>query len=574
MVDERIGAEGEVLRPLDEDGLASAIQAIQCQGVDSVAVCLLHSFSNPAHERRVGELLRTAAPDLFVSLSVDVMPEIREYERTSTTVINSYLGPVVATYLDALRRNLDAKGLAAPGRVMQSDGGIMSAERAAKNPVRMIESGPAAGVVASHEAAKMLGLPNVITFDMGGTTAKASIIENGERSWTTEHEIGYGIAQSSRLVKGAGHAVKVPVIDLAEVGTGGGSIVRVDRGGILKVGPDSAGAAPGPACYGLGGADPTITDANVLLGYINPEHLAGGSVKLDADLAAKAINDTVATPLGMDLTEAAHGVARLANVTMGRAIKAVSTYRGRDPRDFVLMAFGGCGPVHAADLAASLGIGRVIVPPSPGLFSAVGLLQAIPEYHFVQTFFERSTEVDVGVMDRAFAEMQSRAAIDLSQDGYDVSELNWRRSAELRYSGQAFELTVQLPEGFTDGNIWQLVSLFHEEHMRTYGHMSPDEPVDIVNLRTTALADMTERDVTSPKGKQEGYTAADRRAYFGQKYGSLRTPLISRAELTADPQPGPLILEEYDATVVVSPGCFARIDDHVVVIVDVTADQF
>ena len=388
-VTERVGADGEVLIPLDMDSLHDAINVILEEGAEAVAVCLLHSYRYPDHERAVGEELRRNLPGAFVSLSVDVLPEIREYERTSTTVVNACLGPIVKSYTDSLVRRVKDASSDAPVRIMQSNGGIMSARRAAQTPVQMLESGPAAGVIAADNLGKRLGLKNIITFDMGGTTAKAALIENGAPSYTTDYEIGAGISLSSKLVTGGGHAVKVPVIDLAEVGAGGGSIVRVDTGGALRVGPNSAGSYPGPACYDTGGADPTVTDANLVLGYINPSHLAGGEVKLTPSLAESSMQSTVAEPLGLPLLDAAHGVHAVANVNMIRAIRAVSTYRGRDPRDFALLAFGGSGPIHAADMARSLGIETVVVPASPGLFSAVGLLQARPVRQFVRTYFTK-----------------------------------------------------------------------------------------------------------------------------------------------------------------------------------------
>ena len=451
-VEERVGADGEVVRPLDEESIYAAVERIRAEGADSVAVCLLHSYRNGDHERRVGEIVLKELPDLFCCLSVDVLAEIREYERTSTTVVNAYLGPIVEGYLNSLSGKARSAGIAAPLRIMQSNGGVMSLDRAAESPVRIVESGPAAGVVAAQRVGERVGLANVISFDMGGTTAKASLIEGGSLSWTTEHEIGAGISLSSRLVKGGGHAVKVPVVDLAEVGAGGGSIVWIDRGGALRVGPRSAGAVPGPACYGAGGDQPTVTDANVVLGYISPAELAGGAVRLRPDLSARALEESIATPLKTPLLEAAYGVHVVANVTMIRAIRAVSTYRGRDPRDFSLIAFGGSGPVHAAEMARSLGVRTVVVPPAPGLLSAVGLLEALPEYHFVQTHFAPVNGVDPDAVTDAFERMEDRAVRDLTREGYPSDDIETRRAADLRYVGQAYELTVPCPSGRLDSS--------------------------------------------------------------------------------------------------------------------------
>ena len=442
-VDERIGSGGTVIRPLDEDSLTPALDRLRTDAPEAVAVCLIHSYSNPEHEKRLGEIIRKELPEAYISLSVDVLPEIREYERTSTTVINAYLGPIVKNYLDSLVRQLQESGTNSPVRIMQSNGGLMSARRAAEAPVHILESGPAAGVVAADEMGKRIGLERIIAFDMGGTTAKASLIENGQRSWTTEYEVGAGISLSSRLVKGGGYAVKVPVMDLAEVGAGGGSIVWIDRGGALRVGPQSAGAVPGPVCYGLGGKDPTVTDANLVLGYINPVQLAGGSVALRGDIAVESLRVNVAERLGLSLLEAAYGVHTIANISMIRAIRAVSTYRGRDPREFTLLAFGGSGPIHAVGIARSLDISQVVIPPSPGVFSAIGLLEAQPEHHFVQTFVRRIDEADTIEINETYARIQERGAETLKSEGYVPTDITWERKADLRYVGQAYELTVR-----------------------------------------------------------------------------------------------------------------------------------
>ena len=560
-VDERIGADGGIVTPLDEDSIHAAIERIRSEGAEAVAVCLIHSYRSPEHERRVGEIVRRELPGVFCSLSIDVLSEIREYERTSTTVINSYLGPIVKGYMDSLVRQLRESNIGAALRIMQSNGGVMSAAKAAESPVQIVESGPAAGVVAAHRVGQRIGVSNLSSFDMGGTTAKASLIEDGQLSRTTEYEIGAGISLSSRLVKGGGHAVKVPVVDLAEVGAGGGSIVWVDRGGALKVGPQSAGATPGPACYGAGGEEPTVTDANVVLGFLNPGYLAGGAVELKPELSRAALQEKVATPLGTGLLEAAYGVHTVANVTMIRAIRAVSTYRGRDPRDFTLLAFGGSGPVHAVEMARSLRIGRVIVPPAPGLLSAVGLLEALPEYHFVQTFFSRIADADLTALSGAYGSLEARAIRDLVAEGYAEADIVRRRSADLRYVGQAYELTVEAPAGdIGPDEVAALVERFHEEHERTYGHKAPEEPVEIVNLRLAASGKAEQTAPLRSNLLSNGGGDVRRDAYFGPDYRLLSTPVLSRSDLEGAGRQGPLIVEEYDATTVVPPGCTAGLD--------------
>ncbi len=569
-VEERIGADGEVVRPLDEASVYAAVERIRAEGAEAVAVCLLHSYRNPDHERRIGHIIRRELPDLFCSLSVEVLAEIREYERTSTTVVNAYLGPIVEGYMRSLAQRARAAGLAAPIRIMQSNGGVMSVARAADSPVRIVESGPAAGVVAAQRVGQRLGLDNIISFDMGGTTAKASLIEGGRLSWTTEHEIGAGISLSSRLVKGGGHAVKVPVVDLAEVGAGGGSVVWIDRGGALKVGPQSAGAVPGPACYDAGGQEPTVTDANVALGYVNPSQLAGGAVKLRPELSANALRDRIAKPLGAGLLEAAYGVHVVANVTMIRAIRAVSTYRGRDPRDFAMLAFGGSGPIHAAEMARSLGVAVVIVPPAPGLFSAVGLLEAMPEYHFAQTHFAPVAGIDPGSLRDAYQRMEARAIRDLVSEGYAAENIETRRSADLRYVGQAYELTVPCPTGPEDrADVHALAAAFHDEHERTYGHRAPAEPVEIVNLRLTAMGKTARVTPTHPLVASDAAPRGVRSAYFGPDHGLLPTPVISRSDLSDTPADGPMVIEEYDATAVVPPDCAARLDHAGNIVIEV-----
>jgi N-methylhydantoinase A len=444
---------------------------------------------------------------------------------------------------------------------MQSNGGLMSARRATEAPVHILESGPAAGVVAADEMGKRIGLERIIAFDMGGTTAKASLIENGQRSWTTEYEVGAGISLSSRLVKGGGYAVKVPVMDLAEVGAGGGSIVWIDRGGALRVGPQSAGAVPGPVCYDFGGKDPTVTDANLVLGYINPVQLAGGSVDLRGDMAVESLQVNVADRLGLSLLEAAYGVHTVANVSMIRAIRAVSTYRGRDPREFALLAFGGSGPIHAVGIARSLDISHVVIPPSPGVFSAIGLLEAQPEHHFVQTFVRRIDEVDTTEINEAYARIQERGTETLKSEGYVPTDITWERLADLRYVGQAYELTVPAAADYLRAeDIADLDRTFQLEHERTYGYRPNDEPVELVNLRISARAKSDQRSPNSPHGPDGTSNAGSREAYFGGEYGMFETPIVARTDIGADAMRGPFIIEEYDATVVVPPECIARLD--------------
>jgi N-methylhydantoinase A len=559
-VRERVSGRGEVVEPLDPAEVAVAVERLLDEGIEALAVCLLNAYANPVHERIVEAVVRRRAPDLPLSLSADVLPEVREYERTSTTVINAHVLPVVGQYLGRLRAALGAIGVDAPLLVMQSNGGLMRDEAARRTPMHIIESGPAAGVIGAQALARRLGLDRVITFDMGGTTAKAASIEGGEILRTAELQVGGGITHGSRLLTGAGYLLRVPAIDLAEVGAGGGSVVWVDAGGGLRVGPRSAGASPGPACYDLGGAEPTVTDANVVLGYLNPRELAGGAVKLNSQRAVEALDARVARPLGLSLAEAAYGAHRIAASNMIRAIRAVSSERGRDPREAVLVAFGGNGPLFAADMARQLEMRRIVVPPAPGLFSAFGLLCADVEHHYVRTLRGRTAELDPERVARVLGALEAEGRAALAEEGFGPGAVRIRRLADLRYHGQTSELTVPAPDGPPDrGWLGGLEEAFGEEYERTYGHR-PAEPVELVNLRVVAQG--VARGARVPDRFDLDRTragAGHRRAYFGPEPGWLDAVVLGRADL-ATARAGPLIVEEYDATCLVPPGATAVLD--------------
>ena len=418
MVDERIDHRGHVDRALDPADAERVVDALLAEKVEAIAICLLNSFTNPVHEMMLRDIVARKAPHLPLSVSFEVLPEIKEYERTSTTVINAYVMPIVATYLRALRQGLDGAGIPARLLLMQSNGGLTTDTAAAERPMNIIESGPAGGVVGAQALARAKDLKKIITFDMGGTTAKASMVEDGEIARAQEYAVGAGIMIGSRLLTGAGYTLKVPAIDLAEVGAGGGSHVWIDPGGALQVGPESAGASPGPVCYDKGGEVPTITDANVLLGYINPGHLVGGALKLNADKARAAFVERIAKPLGMPVERAAYGAHLIAASNMIRAIKAVSTERGRDPREFALFAFGGNGPLFAAGMAAALGISRIVVPPSAGLFSSFGLLYDDVEHHYARTFRRLLRHADLKEIDAAWTALAKQAGDQLAIEGF------------------------------------------------------------------------------------------------------------------------------------------------------------
>ncbi len=573
-VSERINARGEVVRPLDETQAGRAIDHLVSVGIQSVAVCLLNAYANPMHEQRLRELFGARAPGVPVCLSSEVLPEIKEYERTSTTVVNAYVLPLVERYLRSLGEALRSLGVRAPLLVMQSNGGTMGVDAAAQRPIHIIESGPAAGVVGARELARKLGYDDILTFDMGGTTAKASVIEGGEVRRVTEMDVGGGINLAGRLLKGGGYHVRVPAIDIAEVGAGGGSLVWLDPGGGLRVGPESAGADPGPICYGRGGTVPTVTDANVVLGFLNPGYLVGGALRLDRDRAAAAISEAIAQPLGLDLEEAAWGIHVLANATMARAVRAVSSERGRDPRRFALMAFGGNGPVHGITLAQSIGIPRVIVPPVPGLFSALGLLFPNLEHHYVRTYKRRLDGIDVADIERVFRVLEDDGLRALKTEGYATSATERERFVDMRYLGENSELTVPVLETSPSAETPALLrERFSREHERAYGYRSESEVAEVVNVRVivrgvSAFARVPEG-LHSRRGSTEPAKPQERSIFFSRETGWHKTPLIWREDLRDREQAGPLVIEEYDSTVIVPPGCRATLDawDNIVVTV-------
>ena len=556
-VTERIAVDGAVQTVLDEGDVSDAIAFLKAEGVTSVAVCLLNSYVNSAHEMHIGDLLRSAG-DWTVTLSCEVLPEIREFERTSTTVVNAYILPVVQRYLRALKGSLETMGTKAPLRIMQSGGGVMDAETAAALPVQIIESGPAAGAVATAALGKRIGCENLIAFDMGGTTAKAALIEGGQLPRAMDYEVGGGISLSGRLLGGGGYPIRVPCVDLAEVGAGGGSILRVDAGGALQVGPNSAGADPGPVCYGRGGLEPTLTDANLVLGYLNPVGLAGGTLVLDREAALDCLIKTVADPMDLAVEEAALGAHRIASARMVRAVRAVSSERGFDPRAFTLVAFGGSGPLHAVDMAQELGIPQVLVPCAPGLFSAFGLLGAGMQYDRVRTVLKPVDDLLPETVDRLFEDMAAEARAMIP--GAELS-----RGADLRYVGQSYELSVILPNEVSDFGA-QLRKGFETAHKRMYGHLAQNDPVEVVALRLRAFLPAPELPLQTVGATAENTDA--RTAYFGSDVGWIDVPVISRSQLSAQPQAGPFIVEDYDATTLVPPGIRAWLDEWGNVVID------
>ena len=562
-VPERMLASGAVFRPLDD--AACAIVGRRCAGfkVDAIAVCFINAYANPAHEEQAAEILRRNAPGVPVTISSDLVPQVQEYERTSTVVVNAYIRPVIERYVELLQRRLADLGITVPLNIMQSNGGVLPARVAARNPVYIIESGPAAGVVGAQRMGARIGTGNMLVFDMGGTTAKAAIIEGGMFGLSPETEVGGGAALGHRMIRGGGYLVQVPTIDIAEVGAGGGSIAWVDAGGAVQVGPRSAGAAPGPVCYDFGGTDPTVTDANLLLGYLNQEYLVGGELKVNR-AKAEAQMDGLAGQTRQPRTDLAYGIHLIANATMMRALSAVSSERGLDPADFTLVGFGGNGGVHVCDLAESLRIVRIVVPPVAGLFCALGLLFADMEHQLVRAFYCRLDSLDLEVLNAALKELYGETVDLLDADGFKGPERKTvSLSAEVKYVGQNSTLGVPFDAGAIDAaGLAEFAEKFARLHDQTFGYRSDREILQIVSLKAVGRGIETASRVPERASRaMEKIPAASRRkAYFGPDSGWRDTPVLPRSGLTGTPRKGPLIVEEYDTTIVVRPGWTARLD--------------
>lgn len=559
-VPERLDASGQIITPLDEDAVRTLANSLRDDRIESIAVCLLHAYRNPVHEQRIASILAEELPGVAISLSSDVAPEFREYFRASTTVINAAVRPIVSRYLDSIETSLRDTGSPSELLVMQSSGGVYTAAVASERPVYMVESGPAAGVMAASWLGGNLGFPNVLSFDMGGTTAKVGLVRNGRPAVTRDYEVG-AMAQPGGG-KGKGYPIRTPVIDLVEIGAGGGSIAWVDSGGGLRVGPQSAGADPGPASYDRGGRLPTITDANLLLGRLNPAYFLGGEVSLDPSLASRAIQEHCARPLGIDEITAASGIVAIANAAMSQAMRLVTVQRGIDPRDFVLIGFGGAGPLHANALAREAGIGTTIIPMSPGTTSALGLLVTDLQHDFSATVGRKSDDVEIGSVSEMFNALVTQGRASLQRDGVPESAARIQRLAEMRYAGQSFELPIELPDGQIGAETIQLlVDRFNTLHRQTYGFNAPTEPVEIVNLRVTAIGPIAKpQQVTLTTQPGSAEAKCQRQVWFPET-GFAPTPIYDRYSLGAGARiAGPAIVEEMDSTTVILPGYLAHVD--------------
>jgi N-methylhydantoinase A len=562
-VEERLYASGEVQKPLDESSASETIGALKAAGVESVAVCLLHSYSNPAHEERLGQLLRGQFPEAYVSLSHEILREFREYERTSTTVLNSYVGPIVNRYLVSLEKRLGDAGFRGTFRVMQSNGGVMSAEMAKKMPVTMMESGPVAGVIAAAHIGELLDCHHIISFDMGGTTAKASLIKDFHPEVTSSYYVGGYVS---------GHPMMLPVVDIVEVGNGGGSIAWIDPAGGIKIGPQSAGAAPGPACYGQGGGEPTVTDANLIVGRIDPEYFLGSGIRLQRERAVEMITEKIAKPLGLSLEEAALGILTIANFNMSLAVRAVSVEKGYDPRDCVLVPSGGGGALHAMAIARELSVPRVIIPPMPAYFSAFGMLVADLKHDYVQTFVRELSETTGTELADAFAVLEKSATETLTEEGAGKQQIVLRRFLDMRYRGQEYTLPVPLLEDLRAITDFDAIrARFDQLHQEHYGHSAPNEPVMMVNLRLSALGRFENQLPTglSSQGAASG-EQGKRPVIFEHGQRSLFCPIFLRDGFKAgDRLDGPAVIEELGATILLYPGDEMQVNEFGHLVIDV-----
>jgi N-methylhydantoinase A len=556
-VHERVTAGGEVLKPLDEAELERLVPILRREGVEALAILFLHSYRNPAHELQAKRFFAEHCPGLFITVSHELSQEYREFERASTTAANAYVGPRVSHYLAEIDQHLERSGFPGTFLVVQSTGGLYDGDRARRECIRMLESGPAAGVIGTQALCAAIDLPNAIAFDMGGTTAKAGVIHQGRV-----------LIAGTAMVGGynEGLPIQIPMIDIQEVGTGGGSIARL-AGGALRVGPESAGAAPGPACYGLGAAEPTVTDANLLLGRLVADRFLGGDMRLDVNAAETALRERIATPLGLDLHRAADGIVRIATASMSNVVRRVTTERGLDARDFAMVAYGGAGPLHAALVARELRISKLIIPNAPGHFSAFGMLLADLRRDHVRTLFARLEDVAFDDIETIFRAMEEEGTRSVHEATANVSAVHLTRGADMRYVGQEHAVAVDIPrEHFLSGDRAAIKKCFDEEHRVRYGFASETERAEIVSLRCSVNGIMAKPQLNrinvGSAPPPDRALRAKRRVYFTD-HGFLDTPTYDRAQVEANNRiDGPALIEEYASTTIVLPGDALTVDAY------------
>jgi N-methylhydantoinase A len=559
-ITERIGADAAVVTALADSEIDGLIAGIRATEPEAIAISLLFSFLNAGHEQRLGARLRAAFPDIPVYLSSEVLPEIREFERASTTAVCAYVGPILASYLRRLEEATSSLGLPRL-YLMGSNGGVLEAAEGIAMPAIAVESGPAAGVVGASLVAHQTGRLDLLSFDMGGTTAKASLIRGGEYETTPEYEVGGG-ASANRFMNGTGHPIRVPVIDLAEVSAGGGSIAWVDRAGALRVGPKSAGAEPGPVCYGRGGTEPTVTDCNLLLGYLARDSLLAGDMQIDFAAAETAISERLATPLGVDIRTAAAAVVDIVNHAMAEALKIVSVQRGHDPRDFSLVAFGGAGPMHAAALAEELQIDEIVCPPIPGAFSALGLVGTDLKRDYVRTFYATTDNADPALLEDGFSGLEATGTAMLDRAGVAGERRRFVRTVDARYARQSYELSVVVPPGKLDTDaIAAIASAFHERHRQTYGHDNRSEPVQMVNLRVAAIGTIPPLRIRQETAAPGTNPEKGKRSMWFRSTGHCEASVLDRARMPSGFMAmGPVVIESLESTILVPPGWQTSMD--------------
>jgi N-methylhydantoinase A len=561
-VRERIDYRGEIVEPLDEASLAQVCAALQArENLAAVAVCLLHSYANDRHERRVAEELALALPDATIVCSSQIDPEYREYERFSTTVVNATLAPIVTRYLERLSQRLSDRGLRGPFYVMRSDGGLAAAPQAASQPAAIVESGPASGAIAAAALGNRIGERRLLSFDMGGTSAKAAAIVDGVAQVVSEFEAA-GKTHSGRSVRGSGYPVRFPFVDLAEVSAGGGTIAWVDDAGSLRVGPLSAGADPGPACYGRS-ERATITDANVVLGRLNQTHLLGGAFPISAQRAREAIG-ALGARLGLSVEETAAGIVTLIDTQMSKALRIVTIERGLDPRDFALAAFGGGGPLHACDLADDLGITRIVIPEKPGIFSAYGLLVAEVRANVVHPLLQPLEAMNFDDVERLFAHHETRGRKRLLEQGVIAATIGFRREFDARYAGQSYELTIA-----HQASAIAVGRHFHEAHRARYGYDVPDERIEVVNARLTVFGTLPEAVARTsrndPRTQESPHEGSRRPVWHAGRF--VNTPVFARDRLAIDTRiDGPAIVEQYDSCTYLAPGWSSTVQDDLLLL--------
>jgi len=561
-VDERLRSDGTVLKPLDKDEVRRVVRRMLEMGVESIAVCLLNSFENPLHEQQIKEIILEEAPDVSVCISYEVLPQIREYERTSTTVTNAYVKPLTAKYLYKLARRLESLGSLGKLFIMLSSGGITSIKTAAEFPVRIIESGPTAAVISGQYYGKLFDIPEIFCFDMGGTTAKSCLIQGGVASVVPTFEVG----RVQRFMKGSGLTIQVPVVDLMEIGAGGGSIAHVSKLGTLQVGPESSGAEPGPICYGRGGGSPCVTDADLALGYLDADYFLGGEMKLDRDAAMKGIEKTIAEPLKVSTVQAVWGIHDLINETMAGAAKTHIAEKGGNPKVVTVIAFGGAGPVHAYGLTKKLGARRLIVPPNAGVGSALGFFTAPRAFDLVRSHKSSLLEADFGEIEKIFSQMEAEGARTLEAGG-EREGIRFDRSVDVRFVGQGSETNVSVPEGdFSRIDREEIRNRFDRVYEKLYGRTYPDSAVEFINFKVRAS--LPERLLKLPELKKSRYTLSDavkgeRQAYSGIAGDFVPHTVYDRYKLNSNATfQGPAIIEERESTVIVGEDASVSVDRY------------